>query len=408
MGKSLVEEDKLELARALLKKAAENNVKMLLPVDLVMASAFAADADTKVERVENLSQDYMALDIGPESRLQYEAALQGAKMIVWNGPMGVFEMDAFAHGTEAVAEAVAKSKAVSIVGGGDSVAAIEKTGLASKISHISTGGGASLEYLEGKVLPGIAALDDLRRKMVAGNWKMHKTVGEAVELAESIVEETNGTLNEVVIFPPFTALETVADAIDGKHVGYGAQDIFWEDEGAYTGAVSGKMIADICAEYVIIGHSERRTLFGDNEVAVAKKLRAAYKNGLKPVLCVGENAEERAEGKTSRKISMQLQSALKGITAQEAENMVVAYEPLWAIGSGNAATAADAQEVAVLIRSKIEKIFSEEVARKVRILYGGSVTEKNAADFVQGEIDGVLVGGASLKADSFSAIVRSV
>ena len=408
MGKSLVEEDKLELARALLKKAAENNVKMLLPVDLVMASAFAADADTKVERVENLSQDYMALDIGPESRLQYEAALQGAKMIVWNGPMGVFEMDAFAHGTEAVAEAVAKSKAVSIVGGGDSVAAIEKTGLASKISHISTGGGASLEYLEGKVLPGIAALDDLRRKMVAGNWKMHKTVGEAVELAESIVEETNGTLNEVVIFPPFTALETVADAIDGKHVGYGAQDIFWEDEGAYTGAVSGKMIADICAEYVIIGHSERRTLFGDNEVAVAKKLRAAYRNGLKPVLCVGENAEERAEGKTSRKISMQLQSALKGITAQEAENMVVAYEPLWAIGSGNAATAADAQEVAVLIRSKKEKIFSEEVARKVRILYGGSVTEKNAADFVQGEIDGVLVGGASLKADSFSAIVRSV
>ena len=391
MGKSLVEEDKLELARALLKKAAENNVKMLLPVDLVMASAFAADADTKVERVENLSQDYMALDIGPESRLQYEAALQGAKMIVWNGPMGVFEMDAFAHGTEAVAEAVAKSKAVSIVGGGDSVAAIEKTGLASKISHISTGGGASLEYLEGKVLPGIAALDDLRRKMVAGNWKMHKTVGEAVELAESIVEETNGTLND-----------------DGKHVGYGAQDIFWEDEGAYTGAVSGKMIADICAEYVIIGHSERRTLFGDNEVAVAKKLRAAYKNGLKPVLCVGENAEERAEGKTSRKISMQLQSALKGITAREAENMVVAYEPLWAIGSGNAATAADAQEVAVLIRSKIEKIFSEEVARKVRILYGGSVTEKNAADFVQGEIDGVLVGGASLKADSFSAIVRSV
>ena len=402
MGKSLVEEDKLELARALLKKSAENNVKMLLPVDLVMASAFAADADTKVERVENLSQDYMALDIGPESRLQYEAALQGAKMIVWNGPMGVFEMDAFAHGTEAVAEAVAKSKAVSIVGGGDSVAAIEKTGLASKISHISTGGGASLEYLEGKVLPGIAALDDLRRKMVAGNWKMHKTVGEAVELAESIVEETNGTLNEV------TALETVADAIDGKHVGYGAQDIFWEDEGAYTGAVSGKMIADICAEYVIIGHSERRTLFGDNEVAVAKKLRAAYRNGLKPVLCVGENAEERAEGKTSRKISMQLQSALKGITAQKAENMVVAYEPLWAIGSGNAATAADAQEVAVLIRSKIEKIFSEEVARKVRILYGGSVTEKNAADFVQGEIDGVLVGGASLKADSFSAIVRSV
>ena len=139
-------------------------------------------------------------------------------MIVWNGPMGVFEMDAFCKGTEAVAKAVAKSRATSIVGGGDSVAAIEKLGLAKRITHISTGGGASLEYLEGKVLPGVAALDDLRRKMIAGNWKMHKTVSEAVELAEDIVMETNGTLNEVVIFPPFTALETVADAIDGKHV----------------------------------------------------------------------------------------------------------------------------------------------------------------------------------------------
>ena len=381
---------------------------MLLPTDLVMAAAFAPDAEHVTEKVKNLNQAYMALDIGAETSKAYAEALADAKMIVWNGPMGVFEMDAFCKGTEAVAKAVAKSRATSIVGGGDSVAAIEKLGLAKRITHISTGGGASLEYLEGKVLPGVAALDDLRRKMIAGNWKMHKTVSEAVALAEDIVMETNGTLNEVVIFPPFTALETVADAIDGKHVGYGAQDLHWEDKGAFTGAVSGAMIADICAEYVIIGHSERRTLFGDNEVAVAKKLRAAYRNGLKPVLCVGENAEERAEGKTSRKISMQLQSALKGITAQEAENMVVAYEPLWAIGSGNAATAADAQEVAVLIRSKIEKIFSEEVARKVRILYGGSVTEKNAADFVQGEIDGVLVGGASLKADSFSAIVRSV
>lgn len=202
----------------------------------------------------------MALDIGAETSKAYAEALADAKMIVWNGPMGVFEMDAFCKGTEAVAKAVAKSRATSIVGGGDSVAAIEKLGLAKRITHISTGGGASLEYLEGKVLPGVAALDDLRRKMIAGNWKMHKTVSEAVELAEDIVMETNGTLNEVVIFPPFTALETVADAIDGKHVGYGAQDLHWEDKGAFTGAVSGAMIADICAEYVLVGHSERRTI----------------------------------------------------------------------------------------------------------------------------------------------------
>ena len=407
MGKSLVEEDKLELAKELLAKAKKNKVKLLLPTDLVMAAAFAPDAAHVTEGVKHLNQEYMALDIGSETSKAYAEALAEAKMIVWNGPMGVFEMDAFCKGTEAVAKAVAKSRAVSIVGGGDSVAAIEKLGLAKRITHISTGGGASLEYLEGKVLPGVAALDDLRRKMIAGNWKMNKTVNEAVELAEDVVMETNGTLNEVVIFPPFTALETVADAIDGKHVGYGAQDLHWEDNGAYTGAISGAMIADICAEYVLVGHSERRTIFGENEKIVASKIIAAYRNGLKPMLCVGENLAEREEGKTARKINMQLKSALRVIAPEDAENLVVAYEPIWAIGSGKAATVEDALEVCTLIRNKIGKIFTEDIARKVRILYGGSVNEKNAADFNVSGIDGVLVGGASLKAESFAKIVRS-
>ena len=407
MGKSLVEEDKLDLAKELLAKAKKNKVNMLLPTDLVMAAAFAPDAEHVTEKVKNLNQAYMALDIGAETSKAYAEALADAKMIVWNGPMGVFEMDAFCKGTEAVAKAVAKSRATSIVGGGDSVAAIEKLGLAKRITHISTGGGASLEYLEGKVLPGVAALDDLRRKMIAGNWKMHKTVSEAVELAEDIVMETNGTLNEVVIFPPFTALETVADAIDGKHVGYGAQDLHWEDKGAFTGAVSGAMIADICAEYVLVGHSERRTIFGENEKIVASKIIAAYRNGLKPMLCVGENLAEREAGKTARKINMQLKSALRVISAEDAENLVVAYEPIWAIGSGKAATPEDALEVCTLIREKIGKIFTPDIARKVRILYGGSVNEKNAASFNLSGIDGVLVGGVSLKADTFAAIVRS-
>lgn len=407
MGKSLVEEDKLDLAKELLAKAKKNKVNMLLPTDLVMAAAFAPDAEHVTEKVKNLNQAYMALDIGAETSKAYAEALADAKMIVWNGPMGVFEMDAFCKGTEAVAKAVAKSRATSIVGGGDSVAAIEKLGLAKRITHISTGGGASLEYLEGKVLPGVAALDDLRRKMIAGNWKMHKTVSEAVELAEDIVMETNGTLNEVVIFPPFTALETVADAIDGKHVGYGAQDLHWEDKGAFTGAVSGAMIADICAEYVLVGHSERRTIFGENEKIVASKIIAAYRNGLKPMLCVGENLAEREAGKTARKINMQLKSALRVISAEDAEKLVVAYEPIWAIGSGKAATPEDALEVCTLIREKIGKIFTPDIARKVRILYGGSVNEKNAASFNLSGIDGVLVGGASLKADTFAAIVRS-
>ncbi len=408
MGKSLVEEDKIALAKEVIAKAKTQKVKMLLPIDLVMAETFTPDAKHKVERIDKLDQNYMALDIGPATTLLYQEALQDAKMVVWNGPMGVFEMDAFCKGTEAVAQAVAGSRASSIIGGGDSVAAIEKLGLAKKITHISTGGGASLEYLEGKMLPGLAALDDVRRKIVAGNWKMHKNVDEAVELAEEIVLDTNGTLNEVIIFPPFTALESVADTIDGKHVGYGAQDLYWEDEGAYTGAISGKMIADICAEYVLIGHSERRKIFGDNGVVIAKKMRAAYRNGLKPMLCVGENANEREEGKTSRKISMQLKSALKGITPEEAQVLVIAYEPLWAIGNGRAATAKDAQKVCLLIRNKVEKIFSADIARKVRVLYGGSVNAENAADFAVDGIDGVLVGGASIDAQAFSKIVRSI
>ncbi len=407
MGKSLVEEDKLVLAREILAKAKRQKVAILLPKDLVMADSFDENAKYRTENINNLSQGCMALDIGEATCKAYAKALQDAKMIVWNGPMGVFEMEAFCRGTESLARAVAQSRAISIVGGGDSVAAIEKLKLANKISHLSTGGGASLEYLEGRTLPGIAAIDDLRQKMIAGNWKMHKTVDEAVELTEEIVRETNGVSSEIVIFPPYTALESVADAVDGSHVSFGAQDLHWEDSGAYTGAVSGAMIASICAEYVLVGHSERRTLFGDNEVNVARKMDAAYRNGLKPILCVGENMEERKNGRTNRKISMQLKSALKVVSAEEAENLVIAYEPIWAIGSGKTATADAAQEVCCLIRNKVAKLFSDDIARKVRILYGGSVNEKNAAGFNVDGIDGLLVGGASLKAESFSAIARS-
>ncbi|MCD8175052.1 MAG: triose-phosphate isomerase [Phascolarctobacterium sp.] len=407
MGKSMVEKDKLILAREILDKAKKQKVAILLPKDLVMADSFDENAKYRTENINNLSQSCMALDIGEATCKAYAKALQNAKMIVWNGPIGIFEMKAFCKGTEYLASAVAKSRAISIVGGGDSVAAIEKLKLANKITHLSTGGGASLEYLEGRTLPGIAALDDLRQKMIAGNWKMHKTVNEAVELAEETLRETNGVSSEIVVFPPYTALESVAYAIDGSHISFGAQDLHWEDSGAYTGAVSGAMIASICAEYVLVGHSERRTLFGDNDVNVARKMDAAYRNGLKPILCVGENMEERKNGRTSRKIGMQLKSALKVVSAEEAENLVIAYEPIWAIGSGKAATADVAREVCCLIRNKIAKLFSEDIARKVRILYGGSVNEKNAAESNVSGIDGLLVGGASLTAKSFSAIARS-
>lgn len=407
MGKSLLENDKIDLAKQLLAKAGKNGVKLLLPEDLVMAEKFAADSRFANEGVEGLNQDYMALDIGTATQKKYVAALQDAEMIVWNGPMGVFEMDAFCKGTEAVAKAVAGSKAISIVGGGDSVAAIEKLKLAKEITHISTGGGASLEYLEGKVLPGVAALDPVRLPLVAGNWKMHKTVSEAVDLALGVVEATNGCRAEVLVCPPFTCLDAVAEAIDGRHVHYGAQDLCWEDSGAYTGAVSGAMIADICCDYVIVGHSERRSIFCETDEVVAKKLAAAYRNGLKPILCVGENLEERCANATAGKIIGQIESAVKGLTKEQASDLVVAYEPIWAIGTGKAATVQDAVEVVKLIRETLTVIHGADVARKVRVLYGGSVKPENAKSFADAGIDGVLVGGASLKAEDFAAIVRA-
>lgn len=407
MGRSLIEKEKLEEAKRIMAEAETRKVQLLLPVDLVMAAEFKADAPYRTETLEDVTQDHMALDIGPATCKLYADALRDAALIVWNGPMGVFEMDAFCKGTEAVARAVAASGAVSIVGGGDSVAAVKKIHLEEKISHISTGGGASLEYLEGKVLPGVAALENVRRYLIAGNWKMHKTVEEALDLAEELTEETNGTENEVVIFPPFTALESVAEAIDGKAVGYGAQDLCWADEGAYTGAVSGFQIASIGCEYVLVGHSERRTVFSESDAIVAKKMAAAYRNGLKPVLCVGETEEERKRGATSDKIAGQLRSALASVSREQAQFLTVAYEPLWAIGTGNTATAADAQEVCLLIRSVLEDLFGEKIARHIRVLYGGSVKETNAGQFRLDGIDGVLVGGASLRADSFTRIVRS-
>ena len=407
MGKSLVEEEKLEEAKRILAEAAANHVTFLLPVDLVMAKEFKADSAYEIQALDELDQDSMALDIGPATRQLYKDALKNAKLIVWNGPMGVFEMDAFCKGTEAVAEAVAASGAVSIVGGGDSVAAVKKIRLGDKISHISTGGGASLEYLEGKLLPGVEALDQVRRYLIAGNWKMHKTVDEALDLAEGLVEETNGTENEVVIFPPFTALESVAEAIDGKAVGYGAQDLFWEDAGAYTGAVSGSQLADIGCEYVMVGHSERRGIFCETDEIIAKKIAAAYRNGLKPLLCVGETAAERQAGITEERITAQLENALRRVEKEQAALLTVAYEPLWAIGTGHTATVKDAQIVCCLIRDTLEKLFGEAAARHIRILYGGSVNEDNACGFKAEGIDGVLVGGASLQVASFSNIVRS-
>ncbi|MDY2738306.1 MAG: triose-phosphate isomerase [Acidaminococcus sp.] len=407
LGKSLVEKESIDVAKELIALAKGKNKKMLLPIDLEMAAAFSADSEHASQTLDQLNLEWMALDIGPKTAQLYADTLKNCKTIVWNGPMGVFEMAPFAAGTRRVAEAMADNEGITIVGGGDSAAAVKHMGLDSRMKHVSTGGGASLEYLEGKVLPGVAALDDLRDPMVAGNWKCNKTVEEAMELAHTLMHTTEQANCEIVLFPPFTALESVAATVEGSHLGYGSQDLFYMDQGAFTGAVSGPMIAEIGSEYSIVGHSERRTYFGDTDAIVVKKVQACYRNGLDPVLCVGENEEERAEGRTESTILSQLLPVLAVLTDDEARRLVVAYEPLWAIGTGKTASVEDALTISAIIRRAVEERFNHETSRRVRILYGGSVTPDNAHAFHQSGIDGVLVGGASLSAESFAAICNT-
>lgn len=408
LGKSLIEEDKIELAHKLIETAAEKGVKLYLPVDMVIADKFAADARHKVVAAGDIDEAWMALDIGPKTQQLFTNALTGMKTVVWNGPMGVFEFDAFAAGTKAVAKAVAECGAVSIVGGGDSIAALEKTGLSNKISHISTGGGASLEYLEGKVLPGIAALDDFRTPIIAGNWKMHLKISEAVNLVEELKNLVSDVKKrEIVVCPVFTSLYAVGKVLDNSNIKLGAQDVYYEEQGAYTGEVAPSMLTDVGCNYVIIGHSERRTYFGETDETVNKKLHAAFKAKLIPILCVGETLEQREKETMYDVIKTQLVNGLKGISAQQAAEMIIAYEPVWAIGTGKNATSDDANEMCRFIRNIISEIYSTEIARAIRIQYGGSVKPENIAAFMaKSDIDGALVGGASLKAEGFSKIVK--
>jgi triosephosphate isomerase len=243
---------------------------------------------------------------------------------------------------------------------------------------------------------------------VAGNWKMNNTVAESLALVQQLSPGL-AALQEVdrLICPPFTALTKVREAVEGTQISVGAQDLYWEEQGAFTGEISPLMIAEL-AEYVIIGHSERRAYFQDSDQVVNKKIKAALQVGLKPILCVGETLEENEAGQTGQVVSSQLAAALEGLVAGDLAEMMIAYEPVWAIGTGKAATPEGANQVIQdHIRAVLADQMSPALAQTVRVLYGGSVKPDNARDFFQQqEIDGALVGGASLKADTFIEITK--
>ncbi len=247
-----------------------------------------------------------------------------------------------------------------------------------------------------------------RTRFVCGNWKLHKTVAESLELATAI-KNAVGPLRdvEVAIAPVFTALHAVAKRLEGSSLGVAGQDCFWEDQGAWTGEVSAKLLKDVGCKYVIIGHSERRQHFTETDHAVNLKTKAALRNGLLPIVCVGETEKERDAGETFGRIETQLEGGLRELSNDDMLKVTLAYEPVWAIGTGRTATPAQAEEVHAYIRSRLSDKFGS-VAEKVRIQYGGSVKPDNAALLLgQTDIDGALVGGASLKAEDFLNIIKA-
>jgi triosephosphate isomerase len=246
-----------------------------------------------------------------------------------------------------------------------------------------------------------------RQNLIAGNWKMHKTVAEARALARDIRKGlASGSPAEVAVAPAYTALAAVKEEIAGSAIRLAAQDTFWEKQGAFTGAISPVMLQEVGCQYVIVGHSERRQYFGETDATVNRKLQAVLEAGLCPILCVGETLAERQAGRTLKVVGSQLREGLAGLASLTGETLVVAYEPVWAIGTGLTATPAQAQEVHAFIRGLLQEITGAAAA--IRILYGGSVTPDNAASLlIEPDLDGALVGGASLKAESFLKIIAA-
>jgi len=249
----------------------------------------------------------------------------------------------------------------------------------------------------------------MRKKIVAGNWKMYKTPGEAVSLVTQIIASPPPRSDrEVVLCPPFTALSRVSQLLKGSRIKLGAQNLHWENEGAYTGEISAPMLRELGCDYVIVGHSERRQYFGEDDSVVARKLGAVIAEGMTPILCVGERLEEREAARTESVLESQIKGALGNFDARQLRDLVVAYEPVWAIGTGKTATPEMAVEAHRFIRTLLGNMFGFPFAEETRIQYGGSVKPDNASELLkEPEIDGALVGGASLKADSFLRIVAA-
>ena len=248
----------------------------------------------------------------------------------------------------------------------------------------------------------------MRRPIIASNWKLHNTGSQGVALVQELAKLTVGADNvDIVVCPTFTALAPVATALNGTNIHLGAQNMHWEKKGAFTGEITAEMLKDVCCEYVIIGHSERRQYFAETDETVNKKVKAALEAGLVPLMCVGESLEEREAGTTEDLVGKQVRAGLAGLTNDQVATVVIAYEPIWAIGTGRTATSDQANDVCAFVRRTVAEMFNQATADKTRIQYGGSVKADNIAELMgKSDIDGALVGGAALDPVGFSKIVK--
>ena len=249
----------------------------------------------------------------------------------------------------------------------------------------------------------------MRRKVIAGNWKMNKDLQQSQKLVSEILNGLGkDNKADVIVCPPFTSLSEVSSLLKGTQIKLGAQNMYYEESGAYTGEVSADMLKSVGCEFVILGHSERRVIFNEPDELINKKIKAALAKGLKPIFCIGELLEQRENDETMQVVSRQVEKGLEGVSAEQMKNIIIAYEPVWAIGTGKTATPLQAQEVHSFIRELVAEKFSASVAENLIIQYGGSVKPDNAGELLsQKDIDGALVGGACLKADSFLGIIAS-
>ncbi|MBP3932137.1 MAG: triose-phosphate isomerase [Peptostreptococcaceae bacterium] len=247
----------------------------------------------------------------------------------------------------------------------------------------------------------------MRKPIIAGNWKMHKTIAEAVEFVNDIKDKVNNTDVEAVICAPFTLLKDLKEATKGTNIKIGAQNMHYADQGAFTGEISAPMLKELNIDYVVLGHSERRQYFNETNETVNKKVIKALEAGIDPILCVGETLEEREASETKNVCKEQTEKALIGVSAEDMKKVVIAYEPVWAIGTGKTATAEDANDVIAYIREVVKGLYGEEISEEVRIQYGGSVKPSNVAEIMnQSDIDGALVGGASLLSSDYTELVN--